>query len=90
MTGIIIIGRAIFVKDEDGSDALTETYRAEVDLQHYSLKVDKTLTPPYYEIFREWKDGKRILHERVFATSCRDTLLLCGLFYADNPKLVAE
>lgn len=75
MTGIIHIGRAIFVKDEDGSDAFIENYRAEFDMLFYRLKIDKTLSPPYYEIFREFKVGKRWMHERVFATSCFDTLL---------------
>lgn len=74
MTGIITIGRAIFVKDEDGSDALIENYRAEFDLNFYRLKIDKTLNPPYYEIFREFKVGKRWMHERVFATSSLTTL----------------
>ena len=69
MTGIIKFGTVIFVIDEDRSDKLIQHYRAEHDGNNYRIKVDKTLNPPYYELFLDYKQNGRPTSLRLFATS---------------------
>ena len=69
MTGIIKIGDVIFVIDEERSDKYIQHYRAEHNGSNYRIKVDKTLNPPYYELFLDWKQNGRPTSLRLFATS---------------------
>lgn len=74
MEGIIKMGEVIFVKDEETSDGLIDHYLAEHKMDNYRLKVDRTLTPPYYELFLDYikreQDGrKRKVSIRMFASS---------------------
>lgn len=75
MIGILNIGGLIFVKDGEASDKYIETYRAEADLRSFRIKVDRTLNPPYYELFEEWKEGGRAMHKCLFATSSLSKML---------------
>ena len=69
MTGIIKFGDVIFVIDEERSDKYIQHYRAEHTGNNYRIKVDKTLNPPYYELFLDWKQNGRPTSLRLFATS---------------------
>ena len=69
MTGIIKLGDVIFVIDEERSDKYIQHYRAEHNGNNYRIKVDKTLNPPYYELFQDWKQNGRPTSLRLFATS---------------------
>lgn len=69
MTGIIKCGDVIFVIDEERSDKYIQHYRAEHNGNSYRIKVDKTLNPPYYELFLDWKQNGRPTSLRLFATS---------------------
>lgn len=69
MTGIIKFGDVIFVIDEERSDKYIQHYRAEHNGYNYRIKVDKTLNPPYYELFLDWKQNGRPTSLRLFATS---------------------
>lgn len=63
------VNKGVFVLDPEESDKYFSRYVTEIGMQTWVIKVDKTLHPPYYEFYREWKEGKRKLHERLFATS---------------------
>ena len=69
MTGIIKFGTVIFVKDGERSDDLIQHYLAEHDGNNYRVKVDRTLRPPYYELFLDYKQNGRPTSLRLFATS---------------------
>ena len=85
MTGIIKFGTIILVKDEEASQPQMEQYRAEVADLHIRVQIDRTMRPPYYEVFREWKEGSRLMNERIFATSTFSRLE--DFFNIENPKL---
>lgn len=70
----IQVNKGVFVLDPEESDKILR-YVTEIGLQTWVIKVDNTLRPPYYEFFREWKEGKRILNERLFATSKPDKMI---------------
>ena len=74
MTGIIQFGFVIFVKDEDASDDLIQIFRAEHGLNRYRLKVDRTLKPPYYELFTDFRSNGREMSTKLFATSSLEKL----------------
>lgn len=65
----IRVNKGVFVLDPEESDGKILRYATEIGMQTWVIKVDNTLHPPYYEFFREWKERKRILCERIFATS---------------------
>lgn len=75
MTGIIKIGDVIFVKDDDTSDGLIDHYVAEHNMNRYRIKVDRTLKPPYYELFTDFKSNGRMMSNRLFATSDLNKIL---------------
>ena len=65
----IITDRAVFAPDEDRSRQFkTEDY-TEVDLTTLVISEDRTMRPVYYQVFREYKKKKRILRERLYASS---------------------
>jgi hypothetical protein len=77
MTGIIKFGDVLFVKDEECSDELIQHYRAENDGNNYRIKVDRTLNPPYYELFLDYKQNGRPTSLRLFATSQLEKIGTC-------------
>lgn len=74
MEEIIKFGNVIFVKDEDASDDLIQVFRAEHGLNRYRLKVDRTLKPPYYELFTDFRSNGREMSTKLFATSSLEKL----------------
>ena len=65
----IQVKKGVFVLDPEESCQHISRYVTEIGMQTWVIRADNTLHPPYYEFYREWKEGKRILHERLFATS---------------------
>jgi|GluameStandDraft_1065615.scaffolds.fasta_scaffold01004_29 hypothetical protein len=65
----IQVNKGVFVLDPEESCQHISRYVTEIGMQTWVIRADNTLHPPYYEFYREWKEGKRILHERLFATS---------------------
>lgn len=72
---MIITKRALFVLDYDSSDKVIQHYRTEVDLMELEIKMDNTMRPPYYEVFKWFKDGKRKVNERLFGSSHMDKII---------------
>ena len=60
---------ALFVYDEDNSSDLIEEYRTEVNLETLVIRVDDTLFTKYYQLFRERKEKKRVVRQRLFGTT---------------------
>lgn len=60
---------ALFVYDEDNSNDLIEEYRTEVNLETLVIRVDDTTFTKYYQLFREKKEKKRVLRDRLFGTT---------------------
>lgn len=65
----IITDRAVFAPDEDHSSQFKTEYYTEVDLTTLVISEDRTMRPVYYQVFREYKKKKRILRERLYASS---------------------
>lgn len=65
----IITDRAVFAPDEDHSSQFKTEYYTEVDLTTLVISEDRTMRPVYYQVFREYKENKRILRERLYASS---------------------
>lgn len=63
----IITDRAVFAPDEDHSSQFKTEYYTEVDLTTLVISEDRTMRPVYYQVFREYKEKKRILRERLYA-----------------------
>lgn len=59
----------VFVTDSDDSSGHIEHLRTEYGTNQYCIKIDRTLKPPYFELFHEWKEGKRKVNARLFASS---------------------
>lgn len=64
----IITDRAVFAPDEDHSSQFKTEYYTEVDLTTLVISEDRTMRPVYYQVFREYKENKRILRERLYAS----------------------
>ena len=69
MTGIIEFDTVKVVIDEERRDKLIQHYMAAHDGNNYRIKVDRTLRPPYYELFLDYKQNGRPTSLRLFATS---------------------
>ena len=65
----IITDRAVFAPYEDHSSQFKTEYYTEVDLTTLVISEDRTMRPVYYQVFREYKEKKRILRERLYASS---------------------
>lgn len=61
--------KMVFVTDEDDSDKYIENLRTEYGTNLYRIKINRTLNPPYYQLFHEWKEGKRILNRELLSSS---------------------
>ncbi len=66
---ILTTEKMVFVTDPNDSDKYIENLRTEYNTNQYRIKIDRTLNPPYCELFYEWKEGKRILNNLLFASS---------------------
>lgn len=60
--------RALFVYDEDNSEYHRE-YRTEVDLQTLVITEENNGCAKFYQLFREYKEKRRTLRERLYSTS---------------------
>ena len=61
--------KMVFVTNQDNSDEYIENLITEYGTNQYRIKIDRTLSPPYYQLFHEWKEGKRQLNNCLFASS---------------------
>lgn len=66
---ILTTDKMVFVTDPDDSGKYIENLRTEYATNQYCIKINRTLKPPYYSIFHEWKEGKRMLHSELFSSS---------------------
>ena len=62
---ILTTEKLVFVTDPDESDKNIENLVTEFNTNLYRIKIDRTLKPPYYELFHEWKEGRRVLQPFV-------------------------
>lgn len=67
---ILTTKKMVFVTDPEDSNEYIENLRTEYNTNQYRISIDRTLKPPYYELFQEWKEGKRKLHTLLFS-SCK-------------------
>ena len=66
---IIQTDKALFVPDEDRStDNATEFY-TEVNLSTLIIREDRSLRPPEFTLYKEYKENRRIFRDRLFASS---------------------
>ena len=66
---ILTTDKMVFVTNQDNSDEYIENLITEYGTNQYRIKIDRTLSPPYYQLFPEWKEGKRQLNNCLFASS---------------------
>lgn len=66
---ILTTDKMVFVTNQDNSDDYIENLITEYGTNQYRIKIDRTLSPPYYQLFHEWKEGKRQLNNCLFASS---------------------
>lgn len=66
---ILTTDKMVFVTDHEDSDKYIENLITEYGTNQYRIKIDRTLIPPHYELFHEWKEGKRKLNNFLFASS---------------------
>ena len=66
---ILATDKMVFVTDQDNSNEYIESLITEYGTNQYRIKIDRTLSPPYYQLFHEWKEGKRQLNNCLFASS---------------------
>lgn len=65
---ILTTDKMAFVTDQDDSDEYIENLRTEYGANQYLIKIDRTLSPPHYQLFHEWKEGKRKLNRELFSS----------------------
>ncbi len=66
---ILTTDKMVFVTNQDNSDEYIENLITEYGTNQYRIKIDRTLSPPYYQLFHEWKEGKRQLNNCLFSSS---------------------
>ena len=66
---ILTTDKMVFVTNQDNSDEYIENLITEYGTNQYRIKIDRTLSPPYCQLFHEWKEGKRQLNNCLFASS---------------------
>lgn len=66
---ILTTDKMVFVTNQDNSDEYIENLITEYGTNQYRIKIDRTLSPPYYQLFHEWKEGKRQLNNCLFVSS---------------------
>lgn len=58
---ILTTDKMVFVTDLENSDEYIENLITEYGTNQYRIKVDRTLNPPYYQLFYEWKKASERL-----------------------------
>ena len=71
---ILTTDKMIFVTDQNDSSDNIENLITEYGTNQYRIKIDRTLHPPYFELFHEWIDGKRRRSVLLFASSKLDKI----------------
>ena len=66
---ILTTDKMVFVTNHYYSVEYIENLITEYGTNQYRIKIDRTLSPPYYQLFHEWKEGKRQLNNCLFASS---------------------
>ena len=66
---IIQTDKALFVPDEDRSTDNATEYYTEVNLSTLIIREDRSLRPPEFTLYKEYKENKRIFRDRLFASS---------------------
>lgn len=66
---ILTTDKMVFVTDPEDSDKYIENLITEYGTNRYRIKIDRTLRPPHYQLFHEWKEGKRKLNRELFSSS---------------------
>lgn len=66
---ILTTDKMVFVTNQDNSNEYIENLITEYGTNQYRIKIDRTLSPPYYQLFHEWKEGKRQFNNCLFASS---------------------
>lgn len=66
---ILTTDKMVFVTDQDNSDGYIENLITEYGTNQYRIQIDRTLSPPYYQLFHEWKEGKRQINNHLLASS---------------------
>lgn len=66
---ILTTDKMVFVTDPEDSDEYIENLITEFATNRYRIEIDRTLRPPYYQLFHEWKEGKRELNRELFSSS---------------------
>lgn len=72
---ILTTDKMIFVTDQNDSSDNIENLITEYGTNQYRIKIDRTLHPPYFELFHEWIDGKRRRSVLLFASSKLDKIV---------------
>ena len=72
---ILTTDKMVFVTNQDSSDAYIENLITEYGTNQYCIKIDRTLSPPYYQLFHEWKEGKRQLNNCLFASNTLEKIV---------------
>lgn len=72
---ILTTDKMVFVTDQDDSGGYIETLRTEHGTNQYHIKIDRTLKPPYCELFHDWREGKRMINDLLFASSKLDKIV---------------
>lgn len=66
---LIKTNKMLFVTDSDDSGEYTEVLRSEFGINCYKIIIDRTTHCEYFQLFHEFKSGKRLLHKELFASS---------------------
>lgn len=72
---IIQAKKMVFVTDPDESDSYIEYLSTEYCTNQYVIKIDRTMKPPYYQLFHVWKEGNRMLNRHLFSSSKLDKIV---------------
>ena len=72
---ILTTNKMMFVTDQNDSSNNIENLITEYGTNQYRIKIDRTLHPPYFELFHEWIDGKRRRSVLLFASSKLDKIV---------------
>lgn len=72
---IIQTEKALFVPNEDRSDNYITEFYTEVNLSTLVIKEDRTLIPPQYTLFLEFKENKRMFRELLFSSSKKQKVI---------------
>lgn len=66
---ILTTDKMVFVTDSEASDEYIEDLITEFATNQYRIRINRTLRPPYYQLFHEWEEGKRELNRELFSSS---------------------